>query len=64
MLPSFPPIYDSLATGIDGTAFDKVSHGFTQIVTIAEVVVEHPFFRIDPVPSPDPYDFHGNHLPS
>ncbi len=61
MYPSLPPIYNGLATGIDGAAFEEVLQGPAQLVTVAEVVVENPFFYIGPVLSSDHYDFHGNH---
>ena len=59
--PSFSSIDDSLATGIDGATLEEVFHGRAQSVTVAQVVVEGPLLRIDPVPTPDPYNFHGNH---
>ena len=59
--PSLSSIDYCLATGIDCATLDKVFHGSTQIITITEVVVEDPLFRIDPVSSLDLNDFHGDH---
>lgn len=60
-LPLFPPIGNSPAARIDGTALEEVLHGAAQMVAVQEVVVEDPLLCIDPVPSPDLYDFHDNH---
>ena len=34
------------------------------MLAIVEVVIQNTFLHIDPVPSPNPYDFHGDHPPS
>ena len=61
MHPSLPPIDYGLTTGIDDTALEEIFHGFVQLVAIGKVIVKDPLFNIDPVSSPNPYDFHGNH---
>jgi len=61
MYPLFSPIDYGLAAGIDGAALEKVFHGFAQLLTVTEVVVQRTLFHLVPVFSPDPYDFHGNH---
>jgi hypothetical protein len=65
MRPSLPPINNSLTIGIDDTASEEVFQGFFfQLLTVAEVVIQHPLFYLDPILSLEPYDFHGNHPPS
>jgi hypothetical protein len=61
MCPSLPPIYYGLASGIDGAALEKVLHGAAELVAVTEVIVQDPFFYIDPALSPYLYDFHGDH---
>jgi len=61
MCPSLPPNDNGFAVGIDNTTFEELFQGSLQLVSITEVVVQDPLLHIDPVPSPDLYDFHGNH---
>ena len=61
MCPWLSPNYNGFAIGIDNAALEELFQGFPQLVSIAEVVIQDPFLHIDPVPSPDLYDFHGNH---
>ena len=61
MCPWLSPNNNGFAIGIDNAALEELFQGFPQLVSIAKVVIQDPFLHIDPVPSPDLYDFHGNH---
>ena len=62
MRPSLPPINNSPTIGIDNTASEEVFYGFFfQLLTVAEIVIQHPLFYLDPILSLEPYDFHCNH---
>jgi hypothetical protein len=61
MCPSLSPNDNGFAIGIDNATLEELFQGSSQLVSIAKVVVQDPFLHINPVPSPDLYDFHGNH---
>jgi len=61
MCPSLSPNDNGFAIGIDNATLEEFFQGSPQLVSIAKVVVQDPFLHINPVPSPDLYDFHGNH---
>jgi len=62
MRPSLLPVNSGFTIGIDDTASEEVFDGFfSQLLTVAEVVIQHPLFYLDPILSLEPYDFHGNH---
>ena len=61
MCPSLSPNDNGFAIGIDNATLEELFQGSPQLVSIAKVVVQDPFLHINPVPSPDLYDFHGNH---
>ena len=61
MCPSLSPNNNDFAIGIDSATFEELLQGFPQLISITKVVIEDPFLHIDPVPSADPYDLHGNH---
>jgi hypothetical protein len=61
MCPSLSPNNNGFAIGIDNATLEELFQGSPQLVSIAKVVVQDPFLHINPVPSPDLYDFHGNH---
>ncbi len=63
MCPSLSPNDNGFAIGIDNATLEEFFQGSPQLVSIAKVVVQDPFLHINPVPSPDLYDFHGNHPP-
>jgi hypothetical protein len=61
MCPSLSPNDNGFAIGIDNATLEKLYYGSPQLGSIANLVVQDPLLHIDPVPSPDLYDFHGNH---
>jgi hypothetical protein len=61
MCPSLSSNDNGFAIGIDNATLEELFHGSLQLVSITKVVVQDPLLHIDPVPSPDLYDFHGNH---
>jgi hypothetical protein len=61
MCPSLSPNDNGFAIGIDNATLEELLQGFPQLVSITKVVVQEPLLHVDPVLSPDLYDFHGNH---
>ena len=61
MCPYLSPYNDGFAIGIDNATLEELPQGFPQLLSIRKVVIQDSFLYIDPVPSPDLYDFHGDH---
>jgi hypothetical protein len=61
MCPSLSPNDNGFAIGIDNATLEELFQGFPQLVSVTKVVVQDFLLHVDPVLSPDLYDFHVNH---